>query len=84
MIDVLNKKITYKLNNSEVGYILFSNVDDNTIIIDKVFVNESNRGKGIASKMLEFTYDYFTKKNIKIIYECYYSKKWRKKNKKLF
>lgn len=79
MIEILDNKIIYKLDNIEVGYILFSNVHDNTISIDKVYVNESNRGKGIASKMLEFAYDYFTKKNIKIIYECSYSKKWNEK-----
>lgn len=84
MLEILNNKIVYKLNNIEVGYISFSNAHDNTIIIDKVYVNESNRGKGIANKMLEFAYNYFTKKNIKIIYECSYSKKWNKKNKKPF
>lgn len=77
MIELLNNKIVYKLNNNEVGYILFSKNNDNEISIDKVFVNESNRGNGIASKMLEFAYDYFTSKNMKIIYECSYSKKWK-------
>ncbi len=78
MLEILNNKIVYKLYNIEIGYILFSNVNENTVSIDKVYVNESNRGKGIASKMLEFAYDYFTKKNIKLIYECSYSKKWNK------
>lgn len=77
MLEILNNKIVYKLDNIEIGYILFSNALDNTIIIDKVFVNEKSRGKGVASKMLEFAYNYFTKKNIKIIYECSYSKKWK-------
>lgn len=80
MIDVLGNKIIYKLNNVIVGYVLFSNSGDDTISIDKVFVNEDKRGMGIASKMLKFTYDYFTSKNIKIIYECSYSKAWSKAN----
>lgn len=77
MIELLNNKIVYKLNNNEVGYILFSKNNDNEISIDKVFVKEKQRGNGIASKMLEFAYDYFTSKNMKIIYECSYSKKWK-------
>lgn len=77
MIELLNNKIVYKLNNNEVGYILFSKNNDDEISIDKVFVKEKQRGNGIASKMLEFAYDYFTSKNMKIIYECSYSKKWK-------
>ena len=77
MIELLNNKIVYKLNNNEVGYILFSKNNDNEISIDKVFVKEEQRGNGIASKMLEFAYDYFTSKNMKIIYECSYSRKWK-------
>ena len=46
------------------------------ISIDKVYVKENQRGKGIAREMLEYTYDYFTKRKIKILYECSYSKKW--------
>ena len=77
MIELLNNKIVYKLNNNEVGYILFSKNNDDEISIDKVFVKEKQRSNGIASKMLEFAYDYFTSKNMKIIYECSYSKKWK-------
>ena len=77
MIELLDNKIVYKLNNNEVGYILFSKNNGNEISIDKVFVKEEQRGNGIASKMLEFAYDYFTSKNMKIIYECSYSKKWK-------
>lgn len=77
MIELLNNKIVYKLNNNEVGYILFSKNNDDEISIDKVFVKEEQRGNGIASKMFEFAYDYFTSKNMKIIYECSYSKKWK-------
>ena len=43
MIELLDNKIVYKLNNIEVGYILFSKNNDDEISIDKVFVNESNR-----------------------------------------
>ena len=76
MIEVLENKIIYKSNNMEVGYILFSNISDNEISIDKVYVKENKRGEGIASKMLEYAYEYFKNKNIKIIYKCSYSRKW--------
>ena len=72
MFELFNDKITYKENNEVIGYVLFSKKDDKTISIDK-------RGMGIGSKMLEYTYNYFSNKNIKIIYECSYSKKWSKK-----
>ena len=76
MLEVLENKIIYKLNNMEIGYVLFSNISDNEISIDKVYVKENQRGKGIASKMLEYTYEYFSKKNIKVSYECSYAKNW--------
>lgn len=76
MFSIGDNKVVYKENNEEVAYVLFSKKDDKTISIDKVFVRGDKRGRGIASKMLEYTYDYFTKKNVKINYECSYSKKW--------
>ena len=79
MIEVLENKIIYKSNNMEVGYILFSNISDNEISIDKVYVKENKRGEGIASKMLEYAYEYFKNKDIKIIYKCSYSRKWSDK-----
>lgn len=79
MFELFNDKITYKENNEVIGYVLFSKKDDKTISIDNVFVRDDKRGMGIGSKMLEYTYNYFTSKNIKIIYECSYSKKWSKK-----
>lgn len=79
MFELFNDKITYKVNNEVIGYVLLSKKDDKTISIDKVFVRDDKRGMGIGSKMLEYTYNYFTSKNIKIIYECSYSKKWSKK-----
>lgn len=78
MFNIDDNKVVYKENNEEVGNILFSKKNGNMISIDKVFVKENQRGKGIAKKMLEYTYDYFTKKNVKITYECSYSKKWNK------
>ena len=79
MFEILNDKVIYKINNEEVGYVLFSKKDNNMISIDKVYVKENHRGKGIAREMLEYTYDYFTKRKIKILYECSYSKGWNKK-----
>lgn len=76
MIEVFDNKITYKIDNKEAGYILYSYTDNNTISIDKVFVHENMRGKGIGRKLLEYTYSYFNDKNIKIIYTCSYSAKW--------
>lgn len=81
MFLVSENKIIYMLNEKEVGYVLFSNKDDKTISIDKVFVNESNRGQGLAKKMLAYTSDYFNSQGIKLVYECSYSKKWEKLNK---
>jgi len=45
------------------------------------FVDESLRGKGIASKLVKEAIDYIKEKNGKVIASCSYANKWLEKNK---
>lgn len=45
------------------------------------FVDESLRGKGIASKLVKEAIDYIKEKNGKVIASCSYANKWLERNK---
>ena len=50
--------------------------DNNLIRLTSTTVKPEERGKGIASKMLEEVFNYFRKNNYKVIIECSYVNKW--------
>ena len=59
--------------------VTFPKTDDNTVNIDRVYVNKKLRGKGIASKIMLKTYNYLKEKNKKVIASCPYAISWFKK-----
>ncbi|SRR5690554_3737786 len=48
--------------------------------IISVVVDKSLRGKGLASKAMDFTYDYLVKHNLKAVLTCPYAIYWFDKN----
>ena len=58
-----------------VGNVFFTK-DNNLIRLTSTIVKPEERGKGIASKMLEEVFNYFRKNNYKVIIECSYVNKW--------
>lgn len=75
MIKISDNKIDYLLDGRVVGNILFTK-DNNLIKLTSTIVNPEERGKGIASKMLEEVFNYFKKNNYKVVIECSYVNKW--------
>ena len=75
MIKISDNKIDYLLDGGVVGNILFTK-DNNLITLTSTIVNPEERGKGIASKMLEEVFNYFKENNYKVVIECSYVNKW--------
>lgn len=54
--------------------------DISRVNIDHVYVDESLRGQGIASKIMLEAYKYLKEKNLKIVAKCPYAINWFKKH----
>lgn len=87
-----NKKynILYKDNSIElidkettIGKIEFNKINKDTYLIIKTEVNENYQGQGLAKLLVETAYNFLTKNNYKIEYECSYAKNWAIKNNKI-
>ena len=75
MIKINNNRIDYIIEKRVVGNVFFIK-ENNIIKITSVLVEPKERGKGIASKMLEEVFAYFKRNNYKVIIECSYVDKW--------
>lgn len=75
MIKVNNNRIDYIIEERVVGNVFFIK-ENNIIKITSALVEPKERGKGIASKMLEEVFTYFKRNNYKVIIECSYVDKW--------
>jgi len=60
--------------------ITYNKEDENTYVIDHTFVDESLRGQGIASKLVEKAVEEIKKKNGTIKATCSYAKSWLEKH----
>jgi uncharacterized protein len=54
--------------------------DISRVNIDHVYVDESLRGQGIASKIMLEAYKYLKEKDLKIVAKCPYAINWFKKH----
>ena len=85
MFNTIDNKI---FMNDESGRIIaevtFPDYDDNTIIIDHTFVDDSLRGQGIAGKLMLEVVNYAKNNNKKIKASCSYALKWFEKNKEQY
>ena len=75
MIKISNNKIDYFIDERVVGNVFFTK-DNNLIRLTSTIVKPEERGKGIASKMLEEVFNYYRKNNYQVIIECSYVNKW--------
>lgn len=64
-----------------IAEVTFTELDDNTILVDHTFVDDSLRGKGTAGKLMLEVIDYAKTHNKKIKASCSYAVKWFDKNK---
>ncbi len=79
---IIANKIYLEKDGLEVAYINFSFIAERVdkVSFDKVFVDESLRGKGIAADIVKFSIDYFIEKNYLIIATCPYVDIWMKRH----
>lgn len=66
----------------KVAEIEFPNMGNNRYIINHTFVDDSLRGQGVASKLVEMAIEKITKAGGTYDATCSYAKAWIEKNKK--
>ncbi len=60
--------------------IVFPNRDEKRVNLDHVYVDQSLRGKGVASELMLLAYNYIKSKNLKIVAKCPYAITWFKRH----
>ena len=60
--------------------ITFPRVDENTVVIDHTFVDDSLRGQGIAGQLMEMAVSAIKMQGKKITATCAYAVRWLEKN----
>ena len=68
-------------NNKILAEITFHDTGDNTVDIDRTFVDDSLRGQGIAGNLMDMAVDTIKRQGKKITASCSYAQKWLEKNK---
>lgn len=76
MFQIEKNKILYKEQNKIIGFVEFIDIDEMTVDIIRTVVDPSFRGKGFASKLLEYTFHYFENQHKKVICSCSYAAAW--------
>lgn len=67
-------------NQKVIAEITFEEIEKGVFNINHTFVDESLRGQGIASKLVEMAVDEIQKRNGRVQATCSYAKKWLEKN----
>ena len=68
-------------NGKVIAEIKFKEIENGIFDIYHTFVDESLRGKGVASSLVQEAVKQIQSKNGKIIASCSYAKKWLEHNK---
>lgn len=68
-------------NGKMVAEVTFPSRDNQTVVLNHTFVDDSLRGQGIASKLMEEAYAKIKEDNKKVVLTCSYAVKWFEKNK---
>lgn len=59
-----------------IAEVIFPDVDEDTVNIDRTFVDDSLRGQGVAGQLMEAAAEYLRKQNKKAVLTCSYAVKW--------
>lgn len=81
MFKIENFKVSFIENDKELAYVTYPLINENTVDINHTVVDESLRGRGIASGLLQEAYKDIKSKGLKAKATCSYAKKWFEKNK---
>ncbi len=71
------------LENEEgkvIAEVTFPEIEKGVVCIDHTFVDESLRGKGVASELIQMVADYAKKNKLLVKPSCSYAVKWFEKN----
>lgn len=79
-IEEKNRIFLNNITGNMVAEITFPNIDEDTVNINHTFVDDSLRGQGIASKLVEATARLLQKKQKKAIVTCSYAIQWFEKH----
>ena len=74
-------RIYYEKDGKVLAEIEFEKLGENTYNIFHTFVDESLRGQGVASKLVEKAVEEITRRNGKVEATCSYAKAWLEKHK---
>lgn len=75
-----NEIVLYGEDNEVLANVTFPKVSENVVNVNHTFVHESQRGKKIASKLMEELVKNLEKTNRKAILTCSYAISWFSKN----
>lgn len=84
MNNFIEEKNRIYVNNEEgklIAEVTFPDVDENTVNINHTFVDNSLRGQGIASQLLEAAVAKVQKENKLVVPTCPYAVNWFEKHK---
>ena len=63
-----------------LAFVTFPPVEENVVMLNHTYVDNSLRGQGIASVLLEKAYEKIKQSNFKVIPSCSYAVKWFEKH----
>ena len=75
-----NRIYTRNEEGKVIAEIEFEKVDDYVYSIYHTFVDESLRGQGVASKLVELAVKEIESRNARVTATCSYAKSWLEKN----
>ena len=75
-------RIYMEENGKLLAEVVFDAVSENTVSLNRTFVDESLRGQGVAGQLLEAAYEEIKGQNKKAIPTCSYAVKWFDTNEK--
>lgn len=64
-----------------VAEVCFPSADEGIVNITRVFVDESQRGQGVAGKLVNLAYDEIKSRGLKVKPICSYAVSWFERNK---
>lgn len=63
-------------DGSQIGFVTFPAVNSQISNIDRVYVEPSFRGKGVASQLMELALAHLDAQGRRVILTCPYAQKW--------
>jgi len=75
-----NRIYATNINNETIAEVTFYEIEDGLYNIDHTFVDDSLRGQGIGSKLVQEAVDTIKQKGAKVQATCPFANKWIQEN----